>query len=140
MTAAAMKTPQAPPSKAWKVLGLLWLGAIGLYALLVLLPVRFTFLDTPLTDTITVGELAHFSAFFFLGFVFPLAFAPRILVFSAPVALTLLNVVLEFLQMHVPNRRFSELDVAAGILGCLAGTLLGWVLRWILLHRQGRGA
>jgi len=128
--------PLSPlPGRAWKLLGLLWLAGVGLYVLLVLFPVRFPLMELPLAGAVTLAELLHFLAFVALAATFPLAFSSRLLVLAAPVALALLNVVLEFAQMHIPNRRFSEEDVLAGALGCVAGTVAGWILRLVLKRR-----
>lgn len=91
-------------------------------------------MELPLAGAVTLGELLHFLAFLVLAASFPLAFSSRILVLAAPVVLILLNIVLEFAQMHIPNRRFSEEDVLAGTLGCLLGTAMGWLPR--LLHSR----
>lgn len=130
--------PPPLPDRAWKLLGLLWLLGIGLYVLLVLFPTRFTLLEWPLVGVVRLGDALHFLAFFILAAIFPLAFSSRVLVLFAPVALILLNVVLEFVQMHIPHRRFSEQDVLAGVIGCLVGTLLGWGVRLALYRRQGK--
>ena len=43
--------------------------------------------------------------------------------------LALLTVILEFWQMHIPNRRFSEKDIVAGVVGVFLGTLCGYCIR-----------
>ncbi len=129
--------PRRPlPDNAWKILGLVWLAGIALYGMLVLIPAPLPLMELTIAGGVKLGEVMHFLAFLLLAGSFPLAFPSRVLVITAPVALVLLNVVLEFAQMHIPNRRFSELDVLAGVLGCLAGTVLGGGLRLILRRRQ----
>lgn len=113
----------------FKYLALMWLVGIALYIGLVLFPVRFPLVDLPVAGGVAVGDLLHFLAFVILAGSFPIAFSSRLLALFSPVALILLNVVLEFAQMHIPNRRFSEMDVLAGTVGCLVGALIGWIVR-----------
>lgn len=122
--------------RTWKLLGVLWLLGAGLYIGLTLFPVRFPLVTLPLAGSVTLDEALHFLAFVLLASSFPLAFSSRLLVLVAPIILVLLNIVLEFAQMHIPNRRFSEEDLLAGVLGCVAGTLLGWGVRFYLWRRS----
>ncbi len=114
----------------WPVLGICWFGGVLIVAGLVLMPVRMPFLDVGFGYSITLGEVAHFLAFFLLAGGFPLAFPHKLLVLLAPFMLSLLCVLLEFWQLHVPYRHFSELDILSGVLGCISGTAVGWVLRF----------
>ncbi len=120
--------------RAW-IISLAWLAGVLLYAGLAMAPVRFPFVDTVIWAPVTLDEVLHFLAFAWLALAFPLAFSSRLLVVLAPLMLVLLGIVSEFMQMHIPMRRFSEIDVLANTLGCIVGTLLGFLLRF-LLHRR----
>lgn len=126
-------------SKNWPLLGLCWFVGLLLVSLLLLLPLRMPFLDVGFGYSITLGEVAHFMAFALLAGAFPLAFPQKLLVLLAPFMLSLLCVLFEFWQLHVPYRRFSELDILAGVLGCIAGTTAGWVLRFRHNRALARG-
>ncbi len=122
--------------RTWKLLGVFWLLGVGMFIGLTLLPVRFPLVTLPLFGSVSLDVGLHFLAFVLLSSSFPLVFSSRLLVFVAPVVLILLSVVLEFAQMHIPNRRFSEEDLLAGVCGCVVGTLLGWGLRFYLWRRK----
>lgn len=119
---------------------LLWLAGVLFFGGLALTPLRLPFLEYPLVGALSLDYVLHSLGFAWLASGFPLLFDSRLLLWLSPSLLALLAVDLEFWQMHIPNRRFSEKDIAAGVVGVCLGALLGWGVRTMRARRKRRDA
>lgn len=125
-------------SRGRRCFALIWLLGVLFFGALALSPVRLPLLEYPLVGALSLDYVLHSLGFAWLAIGFPLLFQSRLLLAVSPPMLALLTVILEFWQMHIPNRRFSEKDIAAGITGVVLGSLLGYVVRWIRSRRKMR--
>ncbi len=123
----------ATPRPAWRVFCVIWLIGIGLYVGMALMPWKFPGHSTPILGLVTLDEVLHFCAFALLAVALPHGFPSRLDLFLATLLLVLLGVGTELAQVFIPDRAFSLRDMAANVLGCLAGATPGLVRR-LLRH------
>ena len=114
-----------------------WLAGTLVCGVLALSPLRLPFLDRPLVAEVNMGEVAHFLALTWLAAAFPLIFRSWSRLLFSSLMLVLLGAVIEFFQMQIPHRRFSESDLVADVFGIVAGMMAGVPLRRVV--RQSRG-
>ena len=128
-------SPEQSWSRPLRLFALAWLLGVLFFGILALCPVRFPFLEYPLIGALSLDYVLHSLGFAWLAVGFPLLFNSRLMLCASPLLVAMLTVNLEFWQMHIPNRRFSEKDIVAGVIGVLLGTLVGLAVRRILHHR-----
>ena len=122
------------------IVTLVWLLLAGVLAVLLFVPVVFGFENRTLFAGVELDELLHFSFFGALAWVLPLLIRSRLILLLVVFCLLGLAVLSEFFQLGVPNRRFSEMDMLANVLGCFCGLLLGMVLRTLVHKKRSKSA
>ncbi len=127
-------------SRSRQLFALIWLLGVLFFGILALSPLRFPFLEYPLVGALSLDYVLHSLGFAWLAAAFPLLFDSLFLLCVSPPMLALLSVILEFWQMHIPNRRFSEKDIVAGMAGVLLGTLCGMLIRRIQKRKAPRSS
>lgn len=119
--------------RAWRIFAGLWLGGIALYTALSLLPVRIPYTEPVFWGIASVDEALHVAAFLALAVSLAFVFRSRVDLFLAYLLLLLLGMATELSHLLIPNRAFSVRDLAANVLGCVAGSLPG--LSWRFARR-----
>lgn len=118
-----------------KIIFFIWLLAITFISL-----VDYSSIDS-ITSTKALGSgfWLHLAGYFIAGVLFFLAFGRTRQkgMLIALVALFLLGVLFEILQIHVPNRSFNPKDIAANGLG-LARVYMGHMIYNLNLARKLR--
>jgi len=110
--------------KQWRsVFQAVWLGGIGLTALLSLTP-AVSMLNPGFND-----KLGHFAAYLFISMSGYFSFRHGRPAVLAGLSMIGLGLCLEVCQLWVPGRYFETLDIAANTAGALLGVLFGVGLR-----------
>ncbi|AGW12322.1 putative TPR-repeat-containing protein [Megalodesulfovibrio gigas DSM 1382 = ATCC 19364] len=105
-----------------------------MYAAFSLAPWQFPY-QINLFGNIMLDEALHFLAFAMLAVGLPYQFASWLDLGLAVLVLVLLGVATELAQLFIPSRAFALQDMAANILGCLAGVLPGMAHRMVRARR-----
>jgi len=106
------------------------MAGIVVSIVIALSPFRFSFLEeVPLFGSLNLDMAMHVLSFAWYTAWLPMVFKTRTGVALAALAVFQGGVVIEFLQMHIPYHRFSEIDILSNGVGCACGTLAGLLIR-----------
>ncbi|WP_051286357.1 VanZ family protein [Megalodesulfovibrio gigas] len=118
----------------WRAFYAFWFAGVAVYAAFSLAPWQFPY-QINLFGNIMLDEALHFLAFAMLAVGLPYQFASWLDLGLAVLVLVLLGVATELAQLFIPSRAFALQDMAANILGCLAGVLPGMAHRMVRARR-----
>ena len=80
---------------------------------------------------VNLDKVVHFSTFLLLSTIFLFAYTFSKLFIATALLMTLFGLLIEVVQLYIPNRLFSIYDLVADILGVLAALLV-----YMLIHKK----